>query len=382
MNETVGQDSREYVNQAIWPERRGEGLWLAGLPRTVPLEGLRVLDFSTLLPGPLASLLLAQAGAHVLKVERPNGGDALRDHPIDFALLNAGKRSLVANLKDPVDRERLWTLVDTADVIIEQFRPGVMTRLGFGFDDVSARNPSVVYCSITGYGQTGSRRDVAGHDLNYVGYSGMLELLDTGQQAGARLPPALVADVGGGSYPAFMNIVLALMSRTAETPAVHLDVAMADNVFPFIYWSLARDPQQLRPGSDRLTGQSPRYNTYPTRDGRTVLVAALEPMFWNRFCAAIGLPEELRDVNADQAAVVRAVSQIIASRDAETWRAILEPADCCCSIAATVAEALADPALHERGILPDGPGSVTLPGPLARQLRTAELGAVPSLGEA
>jgi alpha-methylacyl-CoA racemase len=367
------------VSELSWPPRSTSGPWRAGMSRTCALEGLRVLDFSSLLPGPFASLLLAQAGATVIKVERPNHGDGLRKHPHDFAMLNAGKQSLTADLKDARDREHVWALAETADVIVEQFRPGVMDRLGFGFDALAARNPAVVYCSITGYGQSGQRSTVAGHDLNYVGHSGMLSLLDRGTEVGAALPPGLIADVGGGSYPAFMNIILALLSRTAESAPVHLDVAMADNVFPFMYWALARDAAAIRPGGGRLTGASPRYNTYPTRDDRMLLVAALEPPFWSRFCAAIQLAEELRDDSADPRRVIGAVAAIVRQRDAAEWTEVLAPWDCSCSIAATVEEAWQDPVFREREtLLPTTTPS--MPSPLSRALRSGALTPAPPLG--
>src|SRR5690242_13980768 len=147
-----------------------------------PLEGILVLDFSTLLPGPMATLLLAEAGAEVVKIERPTGEEMRSYRPkwgresVNFALLNRGKKSLALDLKTPVDRARLEPLLARADVIVEQFRPGVMARLGLGYSDIEAKNPRVIYCSITGYGQDGPKRDVAGHDLNYIGDAGLLAL--------------------------------------------------------------------------------------------------------------------------------------------------------------------------------------------------------------
>ena len=148
-----------------------------------PLANIRVLDFSTLLPGPMASLFLAEAGAQVIKVERPGRGDEMRTYEpkwgadsINFAMLNRGKKSIALDLKDPTARAQLHPLLETADVVIEQFRPGVMDRLKLGYDDVRKVKPDIVYCAISGYGQTGPRRDVAGHDLNYIGDTGLLAL--------------------------------------------------------------------------------------------------------------------------------------------------------------------------------------------------------------
>ncbi len=336
----------------------------------LPLEGLRVLDFSTLLPGPLATLMLDRAGATVVKVERPEG-DGLRDHPDDFAMLNDGKRFVTADLKDPTDREEVWRLVQEADVLVEQFRPGVMARLGLGYDDVAERNSALVYCSVTGYGQTGPRAMEAGHDLSYLGASGMLSLLDRGKVVGDALPPGLVADVGGGSYPAVINILLALLARKADGCGRHLDVAMADNVFPFMYWSLAHDPQSLRAGGTRMSGSSPRYNTYPTRDGRLLLVAALEPQFWLRFCDLVDLPSEYRAESANPKVVIDAVATIARAHSGTEWEVLLADVDCSCSVARTVHEARTDPAYWQRGVFVAADGTQAqrvLPLPLDRGL--------------
>src|SRR5262245_47228615 len=183
-----------------------------------PLEGLLVLDFSTLLPGPLATLILAEAGAEVIKIERP-GGDEMRaweprwgSQSVNFALLNRGKKSIVVDLKDAHHREQLKPLMTRADVLVEQFRPGVMARLGLDYASVSAINPRIIYSSITGYGQTGPRRSVAAHDVNYMADSGLLSL-SMGPPSHPVLPPALIADIAGGAYPAVMNIMLALRER-------------------------------------------------------------------------------------------------------------------------------------------------------------------------
>lgn len=174
------------------------------------LAGMLVVDFSTLTPGPLATLFLAEAGADVVKIERP-GGDEMRARAprlgpdsAQFALLNRGKRSVVADLKAPGAFGQLSGLLGRADVIVEQFRPGVMARLGFGYEAVRAINPRIVYCSLTGYGQSGPRAQVAGHDLNYVAESGLLSL-GIASDGAPSIPAALVGDIAGGTYPAVMN---------------------------------------------------------------------------------------------------------------------------------------------------------------------------------
>lgn len=186
---------------------------------TAPLRDIKVLDFSTLLPGPMATLFLAEAGAEVIKVERPGRGEEMRSYlpkwgadSANFNLLNRGKKSIAVDLKDPEQLALLRPLVETADVIVEQFRPGVMQRLGLGYQDVLAINSDIIFCSITGYGQDGPKSKKAGHDLNYIGDSGMLGL-SCGTVETPVIPPALIADIAGGTYPAVLNILLALRER-------------------------------------------------------------------------------------------------------------------------------------------------------------------------
>src|SRR6059058_6089906 len=170
-----------------------------------PLNGIRVLDFSTLLPGPLATLILTEAGAEVIKIERPGRGDEMRSYSpkfgsdsVNFALLNRGKRSVAIDLKARGALDALRPLIESADIVVEQFRPGVMDRLGLGYEALKALNPRIVYCAITGYGQHGPRANVAAHDLNYIAETGLLTL-SAGSDGAPILPPALIADIGGGT---------------------------------------------------------------------------------------------------------------------------------------------------------------------------------------
>ena len=209
-----------------------------------PLSGLLVLDFSTLLPGPLAALMLAEAGAEVIKIERPGGEDMRRFPPLVegesavFALLNRGKQVLTLDLKNAADREKLKPLLARADILIEQFRPGVMARLGLGYDDVRALNPRLIYCSISGYGQSGPRVHEAGHDINYIGNTGVLDL-QPGPVEAPVVPPMLAADIAGGSFPAVINILLALRARDQSGEGAHVDIAMTDAMFTFAWYALA-----------------------------------------------------------------------------------------------------------------------------------------------
>ena len=343
-----------------------------------PLQHLLVLDFSTLLPGPLATLMLCEAGAEVIKIERPGGGDEMRGYPpgfggasANFALLNRGKRSVTLDLKDRADRERLHPLLQSADVLVEQFRPGVMDRLGLSYAAVAAINPRLIYCSITGYGQTGPRRHASGHDLNYIAGTGLLAL-GHGDPARPVVPPALIADIAGGAYPAVMNILLALTARAQGGGGRHLDISMTDNLFPFLYWAMGQGlAGGVWPGNgtDLVTGGSARYRLYPTADGGLLAAAPIEDRFWAVFCAAIGLAPALRDDARDPAATVAGVAAIIAASPAAHWRAVFGQADCCCAVVATLQQAMADPHFAARGLFAHGvtgAGGARLPAlPLA-----------------
>jgi crotonobetainyl-CoA:carnitine CoA-transferase CaiB-like acyl-CoA transferase len=336
----------------------------------LPLEGVRVLDFSTLLPGPFASLMLAEAGATVIKIERPGGEDMRRfapcvgdtSHP--FLALNGGKRLLALDLKAADAHARLRPLLTNCDVVIEQFRPGVMERLGLGYGEVSAINPGVVYCSISGYGQTGPLAAAAGHDLNYQALSGLLgEHLPQGAPPSQPLP--LIADIAGGAYPAVINVLLALLQRARTGRGRHLDIAMAAGVLPFAWLALAAQEHPDQPGRALLSGGSPRYRLYATRDGWFVAVAALEDKFWRTLCQVLGVPES---VGADE------IAACIGAQDAASWRDVLERADCCCTVVRTLEEAAREEPFAgwlaaRPGVRHDEAAGLAAPVPIAEGLR-------------
>ena len=360
-----------------------------------PLAGIKVVDFSALLPGPLASLILAEAGAQVVKVERP-AGDELRAYEprfgaagAGFALLNRGKRSIVLDLKANGSKERLMPLLRSADVLIEQFRPGVMDRLGLGHAALAAINPRLIYCSITGYGQSGPKAQVAAHDLNYLAETGLLHLA-AGADGAPVVPPALIADIAGGSYPAVLNILLALRERDVSGRGRHLDIAMTDHLFPLMWWALGQGFAAgcwPRPGGELLSGGSPRFQIYPTADARFLAVAPLEQRFWERFAELIGLEPVFRDDRRDPAATRARVAAIIRSRDAAGWQARFAGADVCCAVVASLEEAVRDPHFVGRGLfagaLTDGAGRAipALPVPLAPAFREPRAAGYPTLGE-
>ncbi len=351
-----------------------------------PLAGLRVLDFTTLLPGPLATLMLAEAGAEVTKIERPGGEDMRHFAPrwgessAAFALLNRGKQSLAIDLKSQEGRARLQPLLQRADILVEQFRPGVMERFGLGYDAVRAVNPRIVYCSISGYGQSGARAGEAGHDLNYIGNTGLLAL-QPGPTDHPVVPPALVADIAGGSFPAMINILLALRHRDLTGEGCRLDIAMADAMFTFAWHALAEGlgggkfPES---GRGLLTGGSPRYQLYPTRDGRLIACGALEQHFWERFAKTIDLDAGLADDRADPQSTRKAVADIIRAKTADQWRPIFAAADCCVTVVTSLEDAIRDPHFVARGLFAyhvaneHGATMPALPLPIAPQFRTDE----------
>ena len=350
---------------------------------SLPLSGVRILDLSSLLPGPLGTLMLAEAGAEVLKVERPGSGDEMRsyeprfaDTSANYAILNRGKRAIAADLKDPGQRDRILDLARTADVVVEQFRPGVADRLGLGFADVHAVNSRVVYCSISGYGARGNNAGKAGHDLNYQAESGILGVVCDGL-GNPMLPVAVIADIAGGTYPAVVNILLALRMRDRTGQGTHIEVSMTHNLQLLSYGYYASHQvtgDWPRPNQELLTGGSPRYRIYRTADDRHVAVAALEEKFWVRLLELIGLDGRYRDEAGLEVETITALAERFLERPAAHWRELFEGEDVCATVVATFEEAEA------RGLVVDdsehrikGPNGAetmsALPTPIAAALR-------------
>ena len=348
-----------------------------------PLSRLLVVDFTTLLPGPLATLMLAEAGAEVIKIEQPGGENARRFPPmIDgesaaFVMLNRGKASMSLDLKNEADRAKLTQLIMRADILVEQFRPGVMARLGLGYEDARALNPRVIYCSISGYGQSGPRVHEAGHDINYIGNTGLLDL-QPGPSDHPVIPPMLAADIAGGSFPAVINILLALRARDQSGQGCHIDIAMTDAMFTFTWAALALGVATNRfpaPGEMWLVGGSPRYQIYPAKDGKLIACGAIEQKFWLAFAKAIGLPTPLVDDTQNPKTTRDAVAKLIATRTSEEWRPIFAAADCCTTVVIPLEEAMRDPHFVERGLFAhqaataSGKSLPALPLPISPEFR-------------
>ena len=361
------------------------------------LEGIKVIDFSTLLPGPLASLFLSETGAEVIKIEKPGVGDEIRlsnpqwgEQSVSFSLLNRGKKSLSLDLKDPNNLKILIPILKEADIIIEQFRPGVMKRLGLDYESVKKINQDIIYVSITGYGQYGPKSMVAGHDLNYIGNAGLLSI-SMGRENDTVVPPALVADIAGGSYPAVINILLALRKRDLNKEGSYIDLSMTENLFPFMFWGLGSGFAHNKwPGNSDgvLSGGSPRYNIYKTSDGSYVAAAPLEDRFWNKFCEAIELPKKFIKMQNDQEKVIQEIRKIIGQKEKNYWLDVFNKADCCCSIVKSIEEAINDNHFKVRKIFENkiinnlGEEIPALPIPVDMQFRKDQKRAsAPSLGD-
>jgi crotonobetainyl-CoA:carnitine CoA-transferase CaiB-like acyl-CoA transferase len=335
----------------------------------------------------------------VIKIERPGTGDDLRGYQpkwgedsASFALLNRGKTSLALDLKNPAERARLIPQVEKADIVIEQFRPGVMDRLGLGYGDLVRIKPDLIYCAVTDYGQSGPRRSRAGHDLNYIAETGLLALA-MGDRERPVVPPALIADIAGGAYPAVINILLALRYRDQTGKGALLDISMTDHLFPFMFWALGAGQatgQWPANGEGVLAGGSPRYQLYPTSDGQILAVAALEQKFWTAFCDVIGLEVALRDDGQAPDRTKDAVRRLINGMPAAHWRPLFEQVDCCCTIVRSHDEAIDDPHFRARGLFEvrleaaGGRAMSALPVPVSEMFRAHALRprAAPRLGAA
>lgn len=326
---------------------------------TAALESIRILDLSRLLPGPYLTQLLADLGAEVIKVEGPDSGDYLRHMPplagqvgAAFAALNRGKRSVCLDLKKPADIEKFLGLLVTADVLLESFRPGVMERLGLGPDTLLAHHPRLVFCRISGYGQTGPDALRAGHDLNYVARSGLLGLMPE-----PTVLPVQVADLVGGALLPAVQILAALRLRDSSGQGAVIDAAMIDGAWATMVMPLARHLGggiSLDPGRGVLCGGVPSYNIYRSKDG-ALAVGALEPKFWQPFCRAIGLEHQENNglAQGDQGKrVQQEVQAVLETRTNEQWLEILGPLDCCVEPVRHPATAhIEDPALSRRTLV-------------------------------
>jgi crotonobetainyl-CoA:carnitine CoA-transferase CaiB-like acyl-CoA transferase len=325
-----------------------------------PLAGVRVLDLTRLLPGPFATLVLADLGAQVDKIEDAGQGDYTRQLGVPqvagmsagFHALNRGKRSAVVDLKNPGGRAVLARLARHYDVLFEQFRPGVLDRLGIGHSSLRAENPRLIVCALTGYGQDGPLRDRAGHDLNYMARAGLLGI--QGPSDGPpQIPAFQLADVSGGLW-CVVGILSALRERERTGQGTLLDISMLESVIPFATITLGRlfggggAPER---GADTLTGGIAPYQTYRTSDGEFMSLGALEPKFFMRFCQAAGIEADstLAVAGPHQVELKRRFAEVFASKTRTEWEVFGRLHDVCLEPVLRPDELLADPQLSARG---------------------------------
>ncbi|KAE8546312.1 CaiB/BaiF CoA transferase family protein [Marinobacter nauticus] len=331
-----------------------------------PLANLKILDFSTLLPGPYATMMLADMGAEVLRIEAPDRVDLAKVMPpfdgkfsTTISYLGRGKQTLQLNLKQPESVERVKQLVQDYDIVVEQFRPGVMDRLGIGYEVLKAINPKLIYCAITGYGQTGPYKDRAGHDINYLAISGVASHCGRADSG----PPPMgiqIADVAGGSHHAVMGILAAVIKRQETGEGAFIDISMTDAAFALNAMAGAAalaGGQPQKPESGMLNGGT-FYDYYQTRDGRWLSVGSLEPQFSSRLCDTLGLGElksyALSQKPEHQQELKAAIKQKIAERSLAEWRQVFADVDACVEPVLTIEEAAEHPQLKARGMVVEG----------------------------
>lgn len=325
-----------------------------------PLSGLRVLDLTRLLPGPVATLHLADLGADVIKVEDTGAGDYARaayprhgDMSYYFKVINRNKRSLRLDLKQRAGVEVFLRLARDADVVVESFRPGVVDKLGVGYQAVRSINPRIVYCAITGYGQSGPYAARAGHDMNYLGYAGVLDQIGV-----AGGPPGVpnfqIGDILGGAMNALVALLAAVVAARATGQGRYVDAAMTDGVLAHAIFPLVAllGEGRVRPrGDDLLSGAAPCYAVYPTADGRYMAVAPLEQKFWDLMCDALERPDlkPLQFAAGAQAAYAKAeLARIFASHPQRHWIDKFDVIDCCVTPVLTLDESLANEQIRAR----------------------------------
>jgi crotonobetainyl-CoA:carnitine CoA-transferase CaiB-like acyl-CoA transferase len=324
----------------------------------LPLAGVRILDLTRLLPGPFATLVLADLGADVVKVEPLSGGDWLRHLPplrgeqsVAFDGLNRNKRSIAMDLSRPEGAAAFRRIARGADAVIESFRPGVLDRLGIGFEALRRENPGVVVCSISGYGQDGPYALRAGHDLDYLAVSGVLAANGPPQAPGQ--PGVQVADLGGGAWPAVAGILAALVGRTRTRAGAHVDVSMTEGALAMLALPLGIAWGRGSPiarGRELLDGGAACYGVYRTKDGRHVALGALEPKFFSTFCAAVGRPGLAERQQDDPQDALRAeLAAIFAARTRDEWAAFAQANDVCLEPVLEGDEPRDHPQLRARG---------------------------------
>ncbi|MGD8644983.1 MAG: CaiB/BaiF CoA-transferase family protein [Desulfobacterales bacterium] len=318
------------------------------MSNTGALSGITVIDLSRLLPGPYCSMVLADHGARVIAVEDKR---FLADE-LFFNLINRNKEHMSLNLKTEKGKEIFFRLIQNADVLLEGFRPGVVDRLGVGYETVQKVNPKIIYCSITGYGQSGPFRDRAGHDANYLGYAGVLDLIGEADRP-PSIPGVPIADMAGGSMNAAIGILLALFARQNTGKGQYIDISMTDGMVAFLPTAMF---------FRQLTGQEPVradglfshryacYNTYETADGRFLSIGAVEKRFWRQLCDLLGVPDyaELQYDDQHRIEIIDFMRQAFKQKTLDEWNLVFGDKDICWGRVQSLSEVLEDPLFRQR----------------------------------
>ena len=345
------------------------------------LEGIKVLDFCRNAPGMFCTMILGDLGADVLMLERPMAGERAEYEKIvsgiatpederrhaTYDALRRNKRSLALNMKEPEAQEIFYSLVKDADVVVEGFRPGVMSRLGAGYEKVKGINPKVVYCSVSGYGQDGPYANMAGHDINYISFAGVLSMIGHSEEEKPAIPLNLLADYAGGGLCGAVAVLAALLARNNTGKGQYLDIAMTEGVMYMMaavvsgFYSEGRSPKR---GMSRLNGGASYYNVYRTKDNKYLSIAAIEPWFWVNLCRALGREDlagsqEAEGQERDQ--ITRFLEETFATRTRDDWFEYLKDQNISVGKVYDMEEALTDPHTVHRGMVveveaPEAPG--------------------------
>lgn len=330
-------------------------------PHTGPLEGLKVIEMAALGPVPFCGMMLADMGAEVLRIDRTESVDQPAETDPRYGFLSRGKRSLALDLKAPAAIEVLLEMIASADIVLEGFRPGVMERLGLGPDICARRNPALIYGRMTGWGQTGPLAQAAGHDLNYIALTGVLNAI--GPQDGPPTPPLnLLGDFGAGSMYLLTGVLAALHARKQTGRGDVVDAAILDGTVSLataLYGAFGRGSWSLTREANMLDGGMPNYRCYETADGLWVSVAPIERKFLGQLCDILGVS---RDTMSDAQAMERAFRDIFRRESRAHWTALLEGTDACYAPVLDLAEASQHPQVMARGLFVTE-GEVTMPAP-------------------
>lgn len=328
-------------------------------PQQGPLQGIRILDLSRLLPGPLATQLMADLGAEVIKIEDPKAPDYTRFFPplkgslsLNYLSINRSKLSITLDLKSDEGKRKFFELVKTADIVVDSFRPGVLQKMGIEYDNAKQHNGKIIYVAITGYGYNGAYKNLAGHDMNYLGYSGILGL--TGDKEKPIIPACQIADVAGGSYPAVVACLAALWARERTGKGQFVDVAMTDCVMPLLSMQLG---EFLNTGFKQkreepmLSGGMANYNLYKCKDEKWIALGSLEPKFWQGVCAMLGKPDwipRMMPVPEMVTALKKDLQEIFLTKTRDEWVELAKPLDICLSPILELDEVEKDEHLNQR----------------------------------